>query len=49
VLERKSKKENILIEKIIFERKEIREYTSWSFVQIYRNHTGDLVCIDVSE
>ena len=28
---------NIQIEKIIFTRKEIREYTSWTFVQIRNN------------
>ncbi len=33
----KSKRDNIPVEKIIFERKEIREYTSWSFAQIRNN------------
>jgi len=36
-LREKSNKDNIPIEKIIFERKEIREYTSWSFAQIKNN------------
>jgi len=36
-LSEKSKRDNIPIEKIIFERKEIREYTSWSFAQIKNN------------
>ena len=36
-LQGKSKQDNIPIEKIIFERKEIREYTSWSFAQVRNN------------
>lgn len=36
-LSEKSKRDNIPVEKIIFERKEIREYTSWSFAQIKNN------------
>ena len=33
----KSKRDTIPVEKIIFERKEIREYTSWSFAQVRNN------------
>jgi hypothetical protein len=36
-LSEKSNRDNIPIEKIVFERKEIREYTSWSFAQIKNN------------
>ena len=36
-LSEKSNRDNIPVEKIIFERKEIREYTSWSFAQIRNN------------
>ena len=36
-LSEKSKRDNIPVEKIIFERKEIREYTSWSFAQVKNN------------
>ena len=36
-LQGKSKRDNIPVEKIIFERKEIREYTSWSFAQVRNN------------
>ena len=36
-LKEKSIQDNISIEKIIFERKEIREYTSWSFAQVRNN------------
>lgn len=36
-LKEKSRRDNIPIEKIIFERKETREYTSWSFAQIKNN------------
>jgi hypothetical protein len=36
-LQQKGKKDNIPIDKIIFERKDIREYTSWSFAQIRNN------------
>jgi len=36
-LSEKSKRDNIPVEKIIFERKGIREYTSWSFAQIRNN------------
>jgi len=36
-LKEKSDKDNIQIDKIIFTRKEIREYTSWTFVQIRNN------------
>lgn len=32
-----SRRENIPLEKIIFERKGIREYTSWSFAQVRNN------------
>ena len=33
----RSSRDNIPVEKIIFERKEIREYTSWSFAQVRNN------------
>jgi len=36
-LSEKSNRDNIPVEKIIFERREIREYTSWSFAQIRNN------------
>jgi len=36
-LQERSDKDGVPAEKIIFERKEIREYTSWSFAQV-RNH-----------
>ena len=36
-LKDKSTKDNIPIEKIIFTRKEIREYSSWSFAQVRNN------------
>jgi hypothetical protein len=36
-LQEKSKRDNIPVDKIIFERKEIRMYTSWSFAQIRNN------------
>ena len=36
-LSEKSNRDNIPVEKIIVERKEIREYTSWSFAQIRNN------------
>ena len=36
-LKEKSKRDTIPVEKIIFERKEIREYTSWSFAQVRNN------------
>ncbi len=36
-LSEKSNRDTIPIEKIVFERKEIREYTSWSFAQIKNN------------
>lgn len=36
-LNEKSKRDNISIDKIIFERKEIRDYTSWSFAQVRNN------------
>jgi len=36
-LSERSKRDNIPVDKIIFERREIREYTSWSFAQIRNN------------
>ena len=36
-LQGRSNRDNIPIDKIIFERKEIREYTSWSFAQVRNN------------
>jgi len=33
----RSNKDSIPVEKIIFERKAIREYTSWSFAQVRNN------------
>ncbi len=36
-LQEHSKRDNIPVEKIIFERKDIREYTSWSFAQVRNN------------
>ena len=36
-LSEKSNRDNIQVEKIIFERRDIREYTSWSFAQIRNN------------
>ena len=36
-LKEKADKDNIKIDKIIFTRKEIREYTNWTFVQIRNN------------
>jgi len=36
-LDEKSKKENIPVSKLVFERKDIREYSSWSFAQIRNN------------
>jgi len=36
-LKEKSEKDNIPVEKIIFERKDIRDYSSWSFAQIRNN------------
>jgi hypothetical protein len=36
-LSEKSQKDTIPVDKIIFERREIREYTSWSFAQIKNN------------
>ena len=36
-LNEKSRRDNLQVEKIIFERREIREYTSWSFAQIRNN------------
>ena len=36
-LKTKSETENIPMDKIIFERKEIREYSSWSFAQVRNN------------
>ena len=36
-LREKSKRDTIPVEKIIFERKEIREYTSLSFAQVRNN------------
>ena len=36
-LHEKSKKDSVPIDKIIFTRKEIREYTNWTFVQIRNN------------
>jgi len=36
-LSEKSRRDTIPIDKIIFERREIREYTSWSFAQIRNN------------
>jgi len=36
-LQERSKRDSIPVEKIIFERKEIREYTSWSFAQVRNN------------
>jgi len=36
-LKERSNRDNIPIDKIIFERRDIREYTSWSFAQIRNN------------
>ena len=36
-LRERSNKDNIPVDKIIFERRDIREYTSWSFAQIRNN------------
>ena len=36
-LKKKAEGDNVSIDKIIFERKEIREYTSWSFAQVRNN------------
>ena len=36
-LKEKTNKDNIPVDKIIFTRKDIREYSSWSFVQIRNN------------
>jgi len=36
-LKERSKRDDIPVEKIIFERKEIREYSSWSFAQARNN------------
>ena len=36
-LQGKSKRDNIPVEKIIFEKREIMEYTSWSFAQVKNN------------
>ena len=36
-LEKRAKADNVPIERIIFERKDIREYTSWSFAQVRNN------------
>ena len=36
-LQERSKRESTCVEKIIFERKDIREYTSWSFAQVRNN------------
>lgn len=36
-LDKRSVKEDVSAERIIFERKEIREYTSWSFAQVRNN------------
>ncbi|MHA1410043.1 MAG: hypothetical protein ACTSQY_07030 [Candidatus Odinarchaeia archaeon] len=36
-LSEKSRRDTIPVDKIIFERREIREYTSWSFAQIRNN------------
>ena len=36
-LDKRAAKEDVLAERITFERKEIREYTSWSFAQVRNN------------
>ncbi len=36
-LQDRSERENVPVEKIIFERKDIREHTSWSFAQVRNN------------
>ncbi|MBT3276098.1 MAG: hypothetical protein HN368_23320, partial [Spirochaetales bacterium] len=36
-LDKRAKADNVPIERIIFERKDIREYTSWSFAQVRNN------------
>ena len=36
-LEKRAKAEGVPAERIVFERKDIREYTSWSFAQIRNN------------
>jgi len=36
-LEKRAKTEDVPIERIVFERKDIREYTSWSFAQVRNN------------
>jgi len=36
-LQERSNRDSLPVEKIIFERKEIREYTSWSFAQVRNN------------
>ena len=36
-LKERSDRERVAVEKLIFERKDIREYTSWSFAQVRNN------------